>query len=79
MRNLLPLYFLVCVLLVGYVMGYIFFDWVRDQADQIRDTQRIRTDFALKCVRQNGYTIRLRAENTSLICVGPDGRIIGKY
>lgn len=53
--------------------------WVKAQKAQIVQVQQFRTDFAVNCVRQKGYTIQLSRTDTSIICVGPDGRIIGRY
>lgn len=70
----LALLFIVC-----YFVAKPVYHWFKAQVHQVQETQNFRTEFALKCVRQKGHTISLSKSSVSVMCVGPDGRILSSY
>lgn len=77
--RILGFYGLIILLLIGYGLWKLTKPWWVAQEEQIQQVQQFRTEFALKCVRQKGRTIQLSKASVSVMCIGPDGRILSSY
>lgn len=60
------------------VAGCVWVFYATDGPGQIQRTQKARMNFAVDCARKKGYQVRLRGGDVDVLCIGPDGRVVGK-